>query len=1064
MENLSELVVYRASAGSGKTFTLAVEYIKLLIKDPTAYRNILAVTFTNKATTEMKERILGQLYGMAIGDPASEAYLKKVCDELNLTSEEVCIRAKKAVSLLIHDYSRFRVETIDSFFQSVIRNLARELELGANINVSLNNDEVLSEAVDSMIEKLSRRSFVLGWLLEFIQERISSDKRWNVLGEIKSFGWNIFDETYMEKGDALREKLKNPESIPHYRKLLEKLRAQSVDRMQSFAEQFFDVVERNGLEPEDLFRGKNGIMSYFVKLRSGKYGDDLVNATVQACLKQADNWASKTSKKRAEIIALATSDLLPLLQDAEKFRSKDNVIVTSCDLSLRYINQMRLLTHIDEEVRELNRKENRFLLSDTNNLLRQLMQEGDSSFVFEKIGTQLKHVMIDEFQDTSRMQWNNFRMLLLEGLSQGSGSLIVGDVKQSIYRWRNGDWSILNNLRGKMEGVYPIVEKQLTTNRRSEGNIIHFNNEVFTKGCNWLNDIYKAKHDEDCHDLLQAYCDVCQDSPKEVNRGYVRMEFVEDDEIQTYVEKTLHKLAEQVENLVKRGVMLKDIAILVRKNKNIPVIADYFSQHLPYRIVSDEAFRLDSSSCICALIDALRYLVDENDSIALACLAAMYQNEVLHNKVEWNVLPLCNLKELVPLNFMEKRKELRLLPLYELLESLYHIFHLSEVGGQEAYLFAFLDCVIEYLQDHSSDLDSFLNYWDEKLCAKTIPSGELEGIRIYSIHKSKGLEFHTVLLPFCDWSLENEVRNQMIWCTPDKEPYDELNIVPVNYSTAMLQSVYEKDYQKEQLQLWVDNLNLLYVAFTRASKNLFVWAKGGKSNSVSELLESVQNRVAEALDVEIPMDMPFEFGELCMSEPEKKKDVDKNCLTRIPEGHKVRMESFQNKIDFRQSNRSMDFIRGDEEEDEQGYYIKQGRLLHYLFSVIHTADDVDDTLQQMLFEGLFDSEQNVERVRDLVKRALARKEAKDWFSGTWKLFNECSIVYMENGELQTRRPDRVMIKDKKVVVVDFKFGKKSMLYDEQVRGYLNLLKQMGYANVQGYLWYVYKNELIEVEF
>ena len=267
MDNASELFVYKASAGSGKTFTLAVEYIKLLIANPTAYRNILAVTFTNKATTEMKERILGQLFGIAIGDAASDAYLNVVSNGLGLSPEEVRDKARRALSLLIHDYSRFRVETIDSFFQSVMRNLARELELGANMNIALNNAEVLSDAVDILIEKLDRRSPVLGWLLEFIRERIASDKRWNVSGEIKSFGLNIFDETYIEKGDRLRAKLADPQTIPAYRKLLEALRDEATDVMHSIADQFFGILEAEGLRPDDLAGKSRGIASYFKKLR-----------------------------------------------------------------------------------------------------------------------------------------------------------------------------------------------------------------------------------------------------------------------------------------------------------------------------------------------------------------------------------------------------------------------------------------------------------------------------------------------------------------------------------------------------------------------------------------------------------------------------------------------------------------------------------------------------------------------------------------------------------------------------------------------------------------------------
>lgn len=1058
----SQLTVYKASAGSGKTFTLAVEYIKLLISDPHAYRYILAVTFTNKATAEMKERILGQLYGIMAGDPASHAYLHVICEGLKLPEEEVRKKAGEALFLLIHDYSRFRVETIDSFFQSVMRNLARELELNANINISLSNEEVLDNAVDTLIENLNRRSPLLSWLLEFVQERIQDDKQWNVSRELKKFGRNVFDETYIEKGDALRERLKDPACIPQYRKRLEQTRDEVKDVMNGFAEQFFFLMEEYRLEVPDLYQGKSGVVGYFTKLRKGIYDETLVNSYVAKCMESPENWTKKSSPRRGEITELAKKELLPLLEETEKARKKCYPILNSCSLSLKHINPLRLLNQIDQEVRELNHKENRFLLSDTNNLLRRLIQDGDSSFIYEKIGTTLKHIMIDEFQDTSRMQWNNFKMLLAEGLAQGYNSLIVGDVKQSIYRWRNGDWTILNNLKGKLDGVYPIEEKTLNTNRRSESNIIYFNNAVFTQGIEYLNGLYKMNNERDCDDLLQAYADVCQESPKTEANGYVQVSFVEGQNKEEYATNTLAQLAKYTQALVQRGVRLSDITILVRVNSNIPLIADYFSQNLPYRIVSDEAFRLDASSAVKTLIDALRYLDDENDRIALARLASTYQREVLGKDTGWNTILLNNLEDFLPPAFLQEHNCFRLMPLYELLEALFSLFELSKLQQQDAYLFAFFDAVIEYLQDHSSDLASFLQFWDEKMCAKTIPTAQLDGIRILSIHKSKGLEFHTVLLPFCDWSMETERNDHLLWCTPQSAPFNELELTPIDYSAKMAQSAYQKDYAHEQIQLWVDNLNVLYVAFTRASKNLFVWGRSSKRNTISEMLEIILPRIAKRMDLEFEEGVPFHFGKLCLSKEEEEHKADTNPLTSIPKNLPVKMESFMNRIDFRQSNRSADFIRGDEPEDEQAYYIKQGRVLHYLFSTLRTADDIEPTLQEMETEGLFDSRELIQQARTLVARALARTEAKDWFSGEWELFNECSIVYIEQGELQTRRPDRVMIKDGHVVVVDFKFGKKSPAYNQQVQEYMHLMQQMGYSQIDGYLWYIYKNELEKV--
>ena len=250
----------------------------------------------------------------------------------------------------------------------------------------------------------------------------------------------------------------------------------------------------------------------------------------------------------------------------------------------------------------------------------------------------------------------------------------------------------------------------------------------------------------------------------------------------------------------------------------------------------------------------------------------------------------------------------------ELLEELFSLFELHRIEQQDAYLFAFFDAVTDYLQSHSSDPDSFIRYWNETLSGKTIPSGEVEGIRIFSIHKSKGLEFHTVLLPFCDWKLENETNNQLVWCVPQEAPFNELDIVPVNYSSAMAESVYRTDYLHERLQLWVDNLNLLYVAFTRAGKNLIIWSRKGQRNTMAELLTGALPQAANKLDQEWDEEQVYELGDLCPSENEKKIDSG-NKLTRKPEKLPVNMESMHPDIEFRQSNRSADFIKGLSEEE-----------------------------------------------------------------------------------------------------------------------------------------------------
>ena len=1057
---MSSLLVYKASAGSGKTFTLAVEYIKLLILKPVAYRNILAVTFTNKATGEMKERILSQLYGIAIGDKGSKAYLQKICEELDLTPEFVRQRANEALTHLIHDYSRFQVTTIDSFFQTVMRNLARELGLGASMNIELDTASTLDTAVDTLIEQLNIHSPVFNNLLKYIEELIAEDKTWKVIDSIKEFGRDIFREDFMELRETLHAKLTTQNFFPTYKKILSGLRKKTEEPLQEIADNFFHQLDVAGLDYTVFKSGARGIGSYFCKLRDKNYSDKIYNKTVEKCLLDINEWRTKNS--HAALTDAFLTNMQSLLIKAEKLRPQALRIINSCNLSLEHINKVSLLAAIDNEVHEQNRRKNRFLLAETNILLRQLIQDGDSSFVFEKIGANIQHVMIDEFQDTSRLQWKNFRMLLIEGLSQGADSLIVGDVKQAIYRWRSGDWGILNNLRGKLE-AFPVIEKSLTTNRRSEEEIIRFNNDFFTQATSVLNQHHREDQPTDCTPLLDAYKDVCQEFPegKESGKGYVKVCFPEETNGQTYEEATLQALADEVDTLISQGIRTKDIAILVRKNKFIPLIANYFESALPHiPIVSNEAYRLDASPALLTLIQAIRVLARPDDTIARAHLVVLCHSE--EQVFLWNKLNKKNLDNQLPDEFIENLHALRTLPLYELLEKLVTIFGLHHQEGQAAYLMTFFDAVTEYLHNGAADYDSFLRQWDERLHFKTIPAGNIDGIRIYSIHNSKGLEFHTVLIPFCNWQMENERPNQTVWCTAPEEPYNHFDLLPIRYGNDMNQSTYHDAFLKERLELWVDNLNILYVAFTRATANLIVF--GQKKNKTFNISTLLQESLAK-LKPDFEVDTPYERGILCLPQ-EKGKHTVTNLLVQQATNRDVCFESHNRPLEFRQSNRSANFIRGEEGINQQELYLQQGRLLHYIFSALHTANDVDPLLHQMEMDGLISNSLSLNDIRRIVTHALNHPQAKQWFTSQWELLNERSIICQTNQKdnILLRRPDRVMLSPdrKKVIVVDFKFGNPRPEYTLQINEYMQLLHRMGYPEIQGYLWYVYKGDIEEV--
>lgn len=1069
------LTVYKASAGSGKTFTLATEYIKLVVENPQSYRNILAVTFTNKATEEMKMRILSQLYGIWKQLPDSANYMRVICEKTGQSEAFVSERAGIALRNLLHNYNYFRVETIDTFFQAVLRNLARELDLTANLRIELNDTQVEELAVDHLIEDLHTTDVILQWLLKYIMENISDDKSWNVIGQIKNFGKTIFRDHYKNVSNILREKMEEPGFFDRYTTQLRELRQTAMDRMKQLADEFFKIIRSEGLAIDDFSYGKAGICGFFLKLQEGYFDESVVGKRVTDSLGDHEKWCKKTHPRRELIYSLADTTLGQILHTAMEERPKQWKIYQSADLTLRHLSQLRLLGSIEKKVRELNESANRFLLSDTQQLLHALIDGSDTPFIFEKIGTQLQHVMIDEFQDTSTVQWQNFKVLLSEAMSQeGAENLIVGDVKQSIYRWRSGDWRLLNDIQSQ----FPSPEAQLdirtlNTNYRSERHVIEFNNAFFSTAAKL--EYLTLQDDPEATALQRAYADVEQKVPEKLdNNGLINIQLLPADD---YQEKTFARMADIVSEFCEKGVRPSEIAILVRMNANIPLIADYFTKYLPdIRIVSDEAFRLDASVAVNLLVEALHLITHPDDILAKANIAKLYQCYVLGKHTEDNELLLSTypLDEQLPEAYINHFEELMKLSLYELTERLYTLFELNRLEGQSAYLCAFYDQLLTFTSENATGIDAFIAEWEETLCAKTIQSDEINGIRLISIHKSKGLEFAHVIIPFCDWQLEKQ--GNILWCQPDEAPFNELPIVPVDYSQKQMKgTIYEDDYQHEHLQNTVDNLNLLYVAFTRASQSLFVIGKRNAKNSRSMLIEQVLPLIAEEKSEAVlsgvdnenePME--FSLGTLMPKENKGHQKESHNPFLQKTTPVSIDINTFNNPVSFRQSNRSKDFISEQDEESneqQQRQYIQTGSILHQIFSTIRTSADIDGALKRLQLEGiLYDEQVTAEKISSMLRKRLQNARVANWFSDRWTLFNECAILSVENGEVIERRPDRVMTDGKEWVVVDFKFGSPKDEYLDQVREYMQLLADMGHTDIKGYLWFVYSNKIQEVTF
>ena len=1089
------LTVYKASAGSGKTFTLASEYITLVVKNPQDYKKILAVTFTNKATQEMKTRILSQLYGIAHKLPDSQAYYEQVLRKTGFPELTIRENAAEALSLLTHHYNEFRVQTIDAFFQSVLRNLARELNLTANLRIDLNDEQVEAQAVDELINSLEEGEEVLTWIRDYIDKNIEDDKGWNVIGQIKDFGKNIFKDFYKEHKAELDNRFREESFFDDFITDLRKIRKESPKKVKEQAGKLLQKISDAGV---DIGYFVKGLCGYITKQFENEPTDDGPSANVLKCLDSPDNWLLKKcpAGEKERISALISESWYDDLLLLEQYRKECWKEYQSSNLTLKHLSQLRLLHAISEAVDEINKDTNRFMLSNTQSLLSTLMKDTDTPFVFEKMGAYLKHIMIDEFQDTSTIQWTNFRKLLDNCMAQiESHNLIVGDVKQSIYRWRQGDWKLLNNIE------YDFSEEQikiepLETNYRSEENIIRFNNAFFTQAV--IQTVKELERDDikGAAQLIEAYKEIEQKPRKDDGKGSVHIKLFPYDKktVSEYNENVLNELVSNIRELLNRGYKQKDIAILVRSKGVIQDIADKFQDEFgtDVSIVSDEAFQLDASLAVNVIIAALRLLTHPDDKLTEGKLVKLYQQQVIQTDRDNNALFVDEgereLKSFLPSGYIDKFDFLLRMSLVDLVDEIYSLFNLGSLEGQSAYVCTFYDTLNEYLRDHPADIDDFIEEWEDSLSSNTIQSDEVDGIRLITIHKSKGLEYDNVLIPFCDWGLEKTVGNT-IWCPGDNKerPYGELPLIPVDFSKKMIGTVFEDDYKEEHLQNTVDNMNLLYVAFTRAGKNLFITGKkaskttftklqnGNTATDRSQIIQLVIDDLANELpgatvdDAGDKEAISFDFGTLldCEQRVDKEKSTE-NPFELTPKTHKLKIETFPHPVSFRQSNKSHDFINGEDiDPSDANRYIKVGNILHQLFSTILTEDDIEPRLKELEQEGvIYNDEVTSRELQNKIANALMNEKVKDWFSSRWKLFNECTILDYdkESGDIHEHRPDRVMTDGKEIIVVDFKFGKPREEYHEQVQRYMSLLMRMGYEKVSGYIWYVVRNEIVPTPF
>ncbi len=1066
------LNIYKASAGSGKTFALTMEYLKLLFRQEGIHRHILAVTFTNKAAGEMKYRILDRLHALSLyreEDELEEMKLLREATGMDATS--ISQRSKALLKEILNDYSGFSVGTIDKFFQSVIRAFTREIGIQPGYNLELDHSRVLSLAVDRMFQDLSSRADLQRWLIRFAEERMESTASWNFKNEIILLGKQLFMEAFQSLFEHQNIDVLNKENLDLYLADIRRLEEESDRLIKEIGTRALHKIQSANLEPEDFSGASRAIPIIFLKAREGEklsFSDTRLKG-----MSDPAPWLKKNDGPG--MLSLVESELMPLLNELYQ----QWVVMNTVEAVRSYFYTLGILADIWNYVREYTREKNLFLIADSSRFLKGIIGGSQVPFVYERTGSRFHHIMLDEFQDTSLFQYENFRPLLDNSLASGNENLVVGDVKQSIYRWRNSDWKILaSDLEEDFRHQELQIEK-LDKNYRSSENIVRFNNSLFQLASALLGDeismelsssvISREEAHREEQRFRKAYDDVVQNIPDKLQGTGGRVQWhIFDDGEGVFTEDVLKSLPGWVEDLQATGIEPGQIAILVRSSRQGARVASSLLEHARqsgkdgnFRLISNDSLLLIQNTSVSFLVSLLRYTLQPDHIVNNALLKQLYtilqddDMDVEGSRFMHKLSP----EKLFPANFIEHKQRLKLLPLYELSENLVEIFKLGQRSEDMPYIQAFQELIMELQRKEAMGVADFLEYWEQNGGKKSVAVSEASNaIRIMTIHKSKGLEFEAVIIPFCDWSLTPDSRHaNILWCRTEGTGLDRIPVVPLKYKKELIHSSFAPDYYRERMKSYMDNLNLLYVACTRAKDQLILGLPGSKGKDMKKV-NDLLTTILSSQPVQEPCTPPL------------KEFMDKNYLDYGESRPPVIKEKLKDPWEFSDypvnlRSRSLRIrLRNDQYfVDEEGLFRTErsfGNMMHELFSGMKSLEDLSLLLDRYVQSGLVPRSERAS-LEELIRSKVKQPLVSDWFSGRERVINERAILC---GDSRVLRPDRVMLGKDKVTVVDFKFGEQQKpAYHKQVRGYMEQLKRMGHQQVDGYLWYVMLDQTIKVE-
>jgi ATP-dependent exoDNAse (exonuclease V) beta subunit len=1054
---VNKFVTYNSSAGSGKTYTLVKEYLKIALEteNERAYRHILAVTFTNKAAAEMKERVvfaLQALSGLKTLEGTPQFLLTDLIQPvdkggLGIGKEAITARSKKVLRSILHNYNDFGISTIDKFTHKIIRTFAHDLHLPLNFDIELDETEALSNAIDILIAQVGVNEELTKLLVEYTKRRADDEQSWHIEQELFNFSKNLLKddgELYLEKIRAL--KLSDFENIK--KQLIIETKAFE-EKLKSLCDEALTFVENKGVEATSF--SSSFYTKYWIGLealkRDKEGGLKRPTATILKIINGEKNWyAATVDASQQQLIDSNQAEFIRLFNESRAFVSEFESEYLVNNLLIKNLYNLAVINEVEKAILEFKKENNVLNISDFNKRISKIVESEPIPFIYERIGEKFNHYLVDEFQDTSIVQWHNIVPLLDNSLASGHFNMIVGDAKQAIYRWRGGEVEQIINLPDiyKHKNNPLLIEREaslkrnhkneeLNNNFRSKAEVVQFNNDFFQSVSINLSEKYQALY----KNLEQKY------SPKNTGGG-VDIQFLEAKNKEELTEQNFESVMKIIEQNLSANYQLSDVAILTRNNIDGAAVASYLVEN-GIHVISSESLLLNSSKEVQCLIDLFRYITNPTDNnyqlpVINYLIHHYYSNDNLFDV--FSKYPTNTLEQyLVAKNLQINAAKITNLSLYELTEHLINHFKLDV--SVNVYIQFFLDKVFEYVARNDNSVINFLEWWELKnhKFSIVVPEG-VDAVRVMSVHKSKGLEFPVVIYPFA--TSEVKLSEKFFWTNNTKIERLKSAILPINkeIKSTEFASIHQDEMDKSVLDL----INVMYVALTRPKDRLYILSekkdKPSRNGSVSDYLynyceDKTENQLEEN---------HYVFGKFLPQENKKETTTNDELFNSVV------YNNWRERIKISYQSPEVWDV---ENPQKIGEY---GTLIHKILSEINRVEDVEDVLKKFLLKGII-HQGDLPKIEQEIEAVFKIEGVKALFSDFESLKNEYSILTYHGDSYQ---PDRVIVSDEKTIVVDYKTGEKKDEHIQQIENYKLLLSEMGYTNIESYLLYTSQEKLEKV--